>query len=158
MPANADVDVRVRMRGTEFQRGIALPLDRLDDEDVAGARGDRALQRRHAHTADADDSDVVAGPDVAAADRRAVAGGDAAAHQAGHLERDGRIDLHHRALVHHHVRAERAQQRHREDRLTLGVDAVGAVGHGRPAEKVRTQIAEVAHARPDRTGMCRRTG
>ena len=146
------VDVRIDVRGTELQRRIALPLDRLDDEDVAGARVDRALQRRHAHAADADDRDVLAGPDVGGAHRRAVAGGHAAADQAGHLERDRRVDLHHRALVHDHVRRERAEQRHREDVLALGLDAEGAVGHGRAAEQAGAQVAQVAQP-----GLTRRT-
>ena len=60
------LDVRIGMRRTEFQRRVALPLDRLDDEEVARAGVDRALQRRHADAADADDRDVVAGADVAA--------------------------------------------------------------------------------------------
>ena len=112
------------------------------------------LQRGHADTADADDRDVLAGPDIGAADRRAVAGGDTAAHQAGHLERDRRVDLHHRALVHHHVRAERAQQGHREDAAAVlgGVHAVRAVGHRGAAEQPGAQVAQVAHA-----GLTRRT-
>ena len=40
------IDVRIDMRGTELQRLIAFPLDRVDGEDVAGARVHRALQRR----------------------------------------------------------------------------------------------------------------
>ena len=140
------------MGGTEFQRCIALPLDRLDDEDVPGARVDRTLQCRHADAADADDCDVLAGPDVGGARRRAVAGGHAAAHQAGHLERDRRVDLHHRALVHHHVRREGAEQRHREDVLALGLDPEGAVGDRRAVEQARAEVAQVAHA-----GLTRRT-
>ena len=75
-------DVGVDVGGTELQRLVALPLDRVDREDVAGAGVDRTLQRRHADAADADDRDVLARPDVGGADRRAVAGGDAAADQA----------------------------------------------------------------------------
>ena len=92
------------------------------------------------------DHDVVTGADVTAFDRRAVARRHAAADEAGHLERDRRIDLHHRALVHHHVRAEGAEQRHREDGLALGVNAVGAVRDGRAAEQARAQVAQVAQS------------
>lgn len=93
----------VDVGGTELQRLVALPLHRVDREDVARARVDRALQRCHADPADADDGDVLARPDVSGADRRTVAGGDTAADQRGDLERDRRVDLHHRAAVHDHV-------------------------------------------------------
>ena len=60
------VDVGIGMRRTELQRRVALPLNRLDDEDVARARVDGTLERRHADAADADHRDVVAGADVTA--------------------------------------------------------------------------------------------
>ncbi len=146
------VHVRIHMGGTEFQRRITLPLDRLDDEDVPGARVGRTLQCGHAHPADADDCHVLAGPDVGGAGRRAVARRHAAADQTGHLERDRRIDLHHRALVHHHVRREGAEQGHREDVLALGLDPEGAVRDGRAVEQARAKVAQVAQ-----TGLTRRT-
>ena len=86
------------------------------------------------------------------ANRRAEAGGDTAADQAGDLERDGRVDLHDRALVHDHVRAERAQQGHRDDGLALGRHPVGAVGDRRAGQQSGTEVAQVAHA-----GLTRRT-
>src|SRR5208283_5384473 len=58
------VDVGVDVGGAELQGLIALPLDRVDREDVAGAGVDGTLQRRHAHPADTDDGDVLARPDV----------------------------------------------------------------------------------------------
>ena len=135
------------MGGTEFQRRMTFPLDWLDDEDVPRAGVDRALKGRHAHAADAHDRDVLPGPDVGGAHRRAVAGGHAAAHQAGHLERDRRVDLHHRTLVHDHVRREGAQQRHREYVLTLGLNPEGAVGDGSAVEQSGAQVAQVTQPR-----------
>ena len=119
---------------------------------MAGAGDHRALQRRHADAADADDRDVLAGLDLRGVSGRAVAGGHAAADQAGHLERDARVDLHHRGLVHHHVRRERAQQCHREHRLALGVDSVRSVGDRGAGQQPGAQVAEVAQA-----GLTRRT-
>ncbi len=59
MPISRGLDVRVDVRGAELERLVALPLHRLDHENVAGARVHRALQRGHAHPADADDRDVL---------------------------------------------------------------------------------------------------
>ena len=119
---------------------------------MPGAGVGRTLKRRHAHATDADDRDVLAGPDVGGAHRRAVAGGHAAADECGHLERDRRVDLHHGTLVHDHVRRERAQQRHREDVLAPGLDPEGAVGHCRAVEQARAEVAQVAQP-----GLTRRT-
>ena len=88
MPAHRGEDVGVDVRRAELEGLVALPLDRVDREDVAGAGGDGTLQRGHADAADTDDRDVLSRPDVGGADRRTVAGGDAAADQRGDLERD----------------------------------------------------------------------
>ena len=48
--------------------------------------------------------------------------------------------------MHDHVRRERAQQRHREDVLAAGLDAVGAVTDRLAAQQSRAQVAQVAHA------------
>ena len=92
------------------------------------------------------------GPDVGGAHRRTVAGGHTAAHQAGHLERDRRVDLHHRTLVHDHVRREGAQQRHREHVLALGLNSEGPVGDRRAVEQAGAEVAQVAQP-----GLTRRT-
>ena len=67
---------------------LALELDRVDGDDVAGAGHGRALHGVHADAADADDDDGLAGLDVGGVDRRAPAGGDAAADEGGLVERD----------------------------------------------------------------------
>src|SRR6185437_4483789 len=51
-------DVGVDVGGAELERLVALPLDRVDREDVARAGVDGSLQCRHADPADADDGDV----------------------------------------------------------------------------------------------------
>ena len=62
-------DVRVDVRCAELQGLIALPFHRVDREDVAGAGVDGTLQSGHTDTADTDDGDVVARPDIGGADR-----------------------------------------------------------------------------------------
>ena len=68
-PAHRGEDVGVDVRRTEFEGLVALPLDRVDSEDVACAGGDGTLQRCHAHSADADDGHVLTRPDVGGANR-----------------------------------------------------------------------------------------
>ncbi len=141
------LDVGIRLCRTELQGGVTLPLDRLDDEDVTGACVHRALKRRHAHAAYADDSHVLTRPDVSCAHRGPIASSDAAADQAGNLKRYRRVDLDHRGPVHHHVRREGAEQRHRVHVLAASLDPEGAVGNRRPAEEQGTDVAQVAQPR-----------
>ena len=74
--------------GAELQRRLALELDRVDGDDVGRAGVRRALHGVDADAADAHDDDRVAGLDLGRVDRRAPAGADAAADEAGDLERE----------------------------------------------------------------------
>src|SRR3954453_15682035 len=103
-----------------------------------------------------DPRDVLPGREVGVTPRRAVPGGHAAAHEAGHLEWDRLVDLYHGAPVHDHVRREGAQQCHREDVLALGLDAERAVGDGGAVEQSGAQIAEVAQPRLTRRTLAAR--
>ncbi|MCO5556202.1 hypothetical protein L7F22_009747 [Adiantum nelumboides] len=106
--------------GAELLGLLTLERDRVDGDDVGRARVGRPLHRVDADAADAHDDRGVAGLDLARVDRGAPAGADAAADEAGHVERDVVRDL----------------------------DA-GAGGGLLPAgagEQARAEVAEVLHA------------
>jgi hypothetical protein len=108
----------------------ALERHRVDGDDVArpGVRG--TLDRVDADAADAHDDHRVTGPDLTGLDRRAPPGADAAADQAGHLERDLLGDLHGGADVDRGDLGEGAQAAHLADRVAVaGVEpeALGVV-------------------------------
>ena len=63
------------------------------------------------------------GADLGGVDGRAPAGDDAAAEQAGPVERDVLVDLDAAGLVDHGVVGERAEQAHQAEVLALGVVA-----------------------------------
>ena len=113
--------------GAEGGGEVALQLDRVDGEDHFGAGEAGALHRRGSDAADADHGHVVARLHVGRVDRRAPAGGDATADEAGLVERDVVEDLHAGRLVDHRVRGEGAEADHGGDVLAPGVVADGAV-------------------------------
>ena len=126
---------RVDVRGAELDRLLALPLVRVDRDDVLGAGDDGALQRAHADAADADDHHGLAGLDLGDVGGRAETGRHRAAHDGGGLERDVFVDLDDGVLVHRHVRGEGAEQVHRRYLGGAGMHPAGAVGDGLAAEQ-----------------------
>ena len=75
---------------------------------------------------------VSPGSHLGGVDAGAPAGDDAAAEQAGTVERDVLVDLDAAGLVDHGVVGERAEQAHQAEVLALRVVAGGAVGICRP--------------------------
>ena len=120
-------DGRRRVGRAERGGQVTLELDGVDGEDHLGTGEAGALHGGGADATDADHGHVVAGPHVRRVDRRAPAGGDAAADQAGLVERDVVEDLHARGLVDHGVGGEGAEADHGRDVLAAGVMAHGAV-------------------------------
>ena len=86
---------------------------------------------------------VSPGRDLGGVDRRAPAGDDAAAEQAGPVERDVVVDLDAAGLVDDRVVAEGAEQAHEPEVLALGVVARGAVGDLQAEAQRRAQVAQV---------------
>ena len=86
---------------------------------------------------------VSPGVDLGGVDRRAPAGDDAAAEQAGAVERDVLVDLDAAGLVDHGVVGERAEQAHQAEVLALRVVAGGAVGDLRAEAHQRAEVAQV---------------
>ena len=99
--------------GAELHRLLALVLQRVDGDDVLRPGVARALHGVDADAADAGDDHGLAGPDVRGVDRRAPAGGHAAADQDGLVQRQVVVDLDHRVLVDRAVLGERADHAHR---------------------------------------------
>ena len=87
------LDARERLGRTEFHRLLALEGDRVDGDDVAGAGVRRALDGVDADAADAHDDHRLTGPDLRRVHRGSPSGADAAAGEAGDLERDVVRDL-----------------------------------------------------------------
>ena len=141
------------VRGPELHGLLALPLHRVDGEDVPCTREHSSLESGDTDTTDADDRDIFTRLHVRTVGGRAVTGGNTATHQAGDLERDLWIDLHHRGLVDHHVWRERTEQGHRVDVLAVcGLHAEGVVGHRFSLQEHGPHVAEVAQP-----GTARRT-
>ena len=111
------------MGGPEGGGQVALELHRVDGEDHLRAGEACALHGRRPDAPDADHGHVVTGPYVRRVDRGAPAGGDAAADEAGLVERDVVEDLHARRLVDHGVGGEGAEAHHGGDVLAPGVVA-----------------------------------
>ncbi len=108
---------------------------------MLGAGQTGALHRRRADAADADHRHVVAGPDVGGVDRRAPAGGDAAADEAGLVERDVVEDLDARGLVDHGVAGEGAEADHGRRRPGRGRGG----GRCRPVWRPAIRTAPTSH-------------
>ena len=79
--------------GAELLGRLALQLDRVDREDAAGAGDARALDHGLADAAAADDRDGRARLDLRGVERRADAGGDAAADERELLVGEVGVDL-----------------------------------------------------------------
>ena len=133
------------VRRAELQDLLALPLDRLDDDDVLRARERGALDGGRADAADAVDDDGLAGLHVGGVDRRAPAGRHAAADQRGLLAagspgRSSRSDSTDTTVY----GAEGAQRDHRAEVLAvLAVVAGGLVGELAAAEQERAEVAQL---------------
>ena len=138
------------MRGAELHRLLALELDRVDGDDPLGAGELGALDGVGADAADTDDGDRVAGLDLGGVDRRAPAGDDAAAEQAGPLERHVLVDLDAARLVDDGVMGERAEQAHRQPEVL----ALRAWWRAVPSDicmPMRSDATEVAQVRSGRS-------
>ena len=129
--------------GAEDLRLLPLELDRVDGDDVAGAGQRRALHRVHADAAAADDHDGLARLDLGGVGRRAPAGGDAAGHERGLVERDVRGDLDDRRLVHDAVLGERAEAAHGGDVVALVIVMAGGAVLLATRQQRGAQVAQV---------------
>ena len=97
--------------------------------DDARRAGDlRGVDRRQADAAGAEDGDRRAGLDPRRVDDRAVAGDDAAADQAGEVERHVVAHLHERVLVDDHLLGERRQVEELVEVLALPGQPLGDAG------------------------------
>ena len=136
------------MGGAEGRGQVTLELHRVDGEDHFGAGDAGALHGGGPDAADADHGHVVTGLHVGRVDRRAPAGGDAAADEAGLVERDVVEDLHAGGLVDHRVGGERAEADHGGDVLAAGVVAHGPVellaGHENAADIAQVRVSRGA--------------
>ena len=107
--AGAGVD---EVGGAERLGGLALHLHRVDREDPARAGDARALDDGLADAAAADDRDGRARRDLRGVERRAHAGGDAAADERELLVGEVGVDLHDVRLVARHLVGEGAEAGH----------------------------------------------
>ena len=97
--------------GAELERGVALQRDGVDGDDARRTRDARTLDHGLADAAAADHDDAGAGLDLRGVQRRADAGGDAAADERELLVGEVGLDLHDRHLVARHHVGERAEAR-----------------------------------------------
>ena len=131
------------MRGAELHGLLALVLQRVDRDEVLRAGEAGALHGVDADAADAGDDDRLTGLHVGRVDRRAPAGGDAAADEHGLLQRQLVLDLDHRRLADRAVLAERADHAHRAVVLLRAGAGEGETAAGELAgEDVRAHVAD----------------
>ena len=131
---------------SNFARKFVLPLGGFNDEQIPRARRRRALQCRHADTAETDDGDVVTRSDGGRLGGRAPARRHTAADEGRRLERNGLVDLDHRGPVHDKVRRVCSQQRVRVDVLSSCLNAKRAVRHRCSRHQSHAEVAQVALA------------
>ena len=140
-------DVRIGVRGTEFESNPVLPSGGFDDEHLARPRIHRTLQSRHSDAAQSDDHHVLAGTYIGGSRRRAPTRRHAAADESGCFERDRGVDLDHRRPVHDQIRRVRPEQRIRVDVLVARLNAKCPVRHRRPRHQPHAAIAQIALTR-----------
>ena len=131
------------MGGAEDLRLLLLELQRIDGDDVAGARHRGPLHGVHPDPAAPDDDDRLAGLDVSGVHRRAPPGGDAAADEGCLVERDVVVDLDATRSGRDRVLAERADAAHDAEVLAAGVVPGREVGDLTTGQQVGAEVAQV---------------
>src|SRR2546427_10324221 len=82
---------------------LQLGLEDVDPDDLTGAADARPLDDREPDAAAAEHRDRLPGLEPGGSQRRPHAGEDATSHEGGAVERELRVDLHHRVLVEQHA-------------------------------------------------------
>ena len=134
---------RAGVGGPELDSLLPLERHRVDGEDMAGPGKLGALYGIDPDAPDADDSHVLARPDICGVDRRTPPGDNAAAEQAGLVEGDLRIDLDAAGLVDDRALRECPEKAHQPEVGSAGVVAGGLIEDLPARRQPRPQVAEV---------------
>ena len=115
--------------GAELTRPLLLAWVDIDNNDLGGTIGNGTLDDAEANAAGAEDGDLAALLDVGGDGGGAVAGGNAAAEQAGAVHGGLRLHSDDRDVGDDGVLGEGGGAHEVEDVLATGAEAGGAVGH-----------------------------